>query len=171
MLRGMGIKPIPLIILEMKNSGPYSVKRYFFFITAMLLILIIASATTAAELSIPAVTGKLGEEVKLNVTVDKVDNLAGIKLALAYDQNTLKFVKAERTSYTSNMLHVVNDKVPGRLIIVMATTKGFAGENVPLVQLAFLLLKDVKKEASVTLQITEAELLSDNLKRIEIKSH
>ena len=107
--------------------------------------------------------------VKLAVTVDKVDNLAGIKLSLAYDKEILKFVKAEKTSYTANMLHVVNDKVPGRLIIVMASARGFAGENAPLVEMSFELLQDVKEEAKVSAQITEAELMSDKLQSIEVK--
>ena len=134
----------------------------------MLLICVFVSAAPAAELSIPAVTGIKGEVVKLHVSVDKVDNLAGIKLAITYDKNILKFVKAEKTTHTANMLYVVNDKVPGRLIIVMAATKGIAGKDMKLVQMTFELLKDVKKEEKVTLQISEAELMSDKLKRIEI---
>jgi glutamine phosphoribosylpyrophosphate amidotransferase len=131
---------------------------------------IFVSAAPAAELSIPQITGTQGETVKLHVFVNKVDNLAGIKLALVYDKNILKYVKAEKTTHTANMLYVVNDKVPGRLIIVMAATKGLAGEDVALVQMTFELLKDVKKEEKVTLQIIEAELMSDKLKRIEITS-
>ena len=66
------------------------------------------------------------------------------------------------------MLYVVNDKVPGRLIIVMATTKGFAGKDAALVQMTFELLQDIKKEEKVTIRISEAELMSDTLQRIEI---
>jgi hypothetical protein len=153
----------------MKNIGPFSVGRSFLFISAMLLVLIIASASAAAELRIPPVSGNQGEEIKLYVTVDKVDNLAGIKLTLLYDKDVLKFIRGERTQYTSNMLHVINDKVPGRLIIVMAAAKGFTGENAPLVEMAFELLKDVKKEDNVTLKVIEASLMSDNLKKIKIK--
>ena len=134
----------------------------------MLLNLIFISAPSAAELSIPAVTGTKGEVVKLHVSVEKIDNLAGIKLVMTYDKNILKFIKAEKTTHTANMLYVVNDKVPGRLIIVMAATKGIAGKDLKLVQMSFELLQDVKKEEKVTLQISEAELMSDKLKRIEI---
>jgi hypothetical protein len=69
------------------------------------------------------------------------------------------------------MLHVVNDKVPGRLIIVMAAARGFAGENAELVEMSFELLQDVKEEDRVRVQITEAELMSDKLQKIEIQSH
>ena len=69
-----------------------SEKIYFLILTtAMLLICVFVSAAPAAELSIPAVTGIKGEVVKLHVSVDKVDNLAGIKLAITYDKNILKF--------------------------------------------------------------------------------
>ena len=138
---------------------------------AVLMLGTFGSTVFGAELSILTVTGTHGEMVKLPVTVDRVDNLAGIKLSLSYDRKTLKFIKAEKTAYTANMLHVVNDKVPGKLIIVMAAAKGHTGENATLVDMTFELLKDVKKEDSVTLQIIDAELMNDKLQRIEIKSH
>ena len=141
----------------------------FVILFALVLLNLAVSNAFGAELHVPAIAGKQGTVVKLAVTVDKIDNLAGIKLALSYDQAVLKFVKAEKTSYTANMLHVVNDKVPGRLIIVMAAARGFAGENAPLVEMSFELLQDVKEEAKVRVQITEAELMSDKLQRIEVK--
>jgi len=52
----------------------------------------------------------------------------------------------------------------------MAAAKGFAGENATLVEMTFELLQDVKKEDSVTLQITDAELMKDKPQRIEVKS-
>ena len=144
-------------------------KKGFVILVALVLLNLAVSIAFGAELHVPAVTGKQGTVVKLAVTVDKVDNLAGIKLSMAYDQAVLKFVKAEKTSYTANMLHVVNDKVPGRLIIVMAAARGFAGENAELVEMSFELLQDVKKEDNVSVQITDAELMSDKLQRIEVK--
>ena len=138
---------------------------------AVLLLCIAGSTAFGAELNIPTVTGTHGEMVKLPVTVDKVDNLAGIKLSLSYDRKILKFIKAEKTAYTANMLYVVNDKVPGKLIIVMAAAKGFASENAPLVEMTFELLQDVNKEDSVTLEIIDAELMDDKPQRIEVKSH
>ena len=127
-----------------------------------------AATVFGAELNVPVVAGTQGEVVKLPVTVDKVEKLAGIKLAMVYDLNVLKFQKAEKTPYTANMLHVVNDRVPGKLIIVLAAAKGFDGEKAALVELTFELLKDVKKEDKIALQITGAELMNDKLKRIEV---
>lgn len=134
-----------------------------------ILLVITAQIAAGAELRIPFVAGTHGEVIVLPVTVDKVEKLAGIKLAMTYDANIVKFIKATKTPYTSNMLHVVNDKVPGRLIIVMAAAQGFSGENVELVELSFELLKDIKKEAKVILQITGVELMGDDLKRIEVR--
>ena len=142
-------------------------KRFISVVVALLLCVTV-SIVFGAELNIPTVTGSHGDIVKLPVIIDKVDNLAGIKLSLSYDKNTLKFIKAEKTTYTANMLHVVNEKVPGRLIVVMAAARGFTGENAPLVEMSFELLKDVKKEDKVIVQIIEAELMNDKLQRIKI---
>jgi hypothetical protein len=149
--------------------GKFSARIFLFLFGAVLLGISVSNAL-GAELHVPEVAGMKGTVVKLAVSVDKIDNLAGVKLAMTYAHDVLKFIKAEKTSHTANMLQVVNDKVPGRLIIVMAAAKGIAGENVPLVELSFELLQDVKKEDKVMVQITEAELMGDNLKRIEMKS-
>ena len=154
----------------MSIFSQFSAKGFVFFFVALLLCVNVSTAV-GAELNVPIVVGTHGEVVKFPVTVDKVDNLAGIKLVLVYDRNILKYVKAEKTTYTANMLHVVNDRIPGKLIIVMAAAKGFAGENAPIVEITFELLKDVKKEDSVTLQIIEVELMNDSLQRIDKKLH
>ena len=125
----------------------------------------------AAELNIPASRGTRGEVVKLPVTVDKVENLAGIKLSLTYNKEILKFIKAEKTAFTANMLYVVNDKTPGKLIIAMAAARGFTAEKAPLVEMSFELLRDINKEDNPILWISAAELMSDRLQRIELKFH
>lgn len=155
----------PSYYLSMRIFSRFRVKVFVF---AALLLCAAASAVSAAELHVPAVAGASGEVVKLPVTVDKVDNLAGIKLVMTYDRNILKFIKAEKSAFTTNMLYVVNDKTPGRLIIVMAAAKGFKGENAPLVEISFELLQVVKREANITVQIIEAELMNDKLQKIEI---
>ena len=159
----------PSYHLSMSIFSRFIVKGFVF--TTLLLCITAVSTAFGAGLNVPIVVGLQGEVVKLPVTVDKVDNLAGIKLAMTYDRNSLKFVKAEKTTYTANMLYVVNDKVPGKLIIVMAAAKGFTGENAPLVEMSFELLQDVKKEDNIAVQITEAELMSDKLQKIEINPH
>jgi len=136
-----------------------------------MLIGLVTTTVFGAELKTPVISGVNGEIVKLPVTVDKVEKLAGIKLGLAYDTNILKFIKVDKTSYTANMLHVVNDRMPGKLIIVMASAKGFAGVNADLVEISFELLKDVKPEDKLTLKITEVELMGDDLKKIDVKFH
>ena len=165
----MGLIPIPLTIYSMPYKSRFSINRYFLIpAAAVLLIFILVAAPSAAELKIPAAAGTKGDVVKLHVTVDEIVNLAGIKLVMTYDQKILKFVKAEKTAHTANMLYVVNQRVPGRLIIVMATTKGIAGKDVPLVHMSFELLKNITKEEKISLQISEAELMSDKLKRIKV---
>ena len=160
----------PSYSLRMSIFRRFSAKGSVFVFVALLLYGTVFTAF-GAELNVPMIAGTHGEEVSFPVTVDRVDNLAGIKLVLDYDRDILKFIKAEKTAYTANMLYVVNDRIPGKLIIVMAAAKGFAGENAPIVEMTFELLQDVKKEDSVTLQIIEVELMNDSLQRIDKKSH
>lgn len=154
----------------MTPSGHTLIRYYASILMVLLLMGIAVPGANGAGLRIPMVSGSQGDLIKLPVTIDRVDNLAGIKLALSYDENVLKFIRAEKTSYTSNMLYVVNDRVPGRLVIVMAAAKGFAGENAPLVEIFLELLKEVKKEDNISLLITEAELMTDKLQKISIES-
>ena len=121
----MTIKPIPLILNACQFSVDFQQRELYLFVAFLLCVNV--STAVGAELNVPTVVGTHGEVVKFPVTVNKVDNLAGIKLVLVYDRNILKFVKAEKTTYTANMLYVINDKIPGKLIIVMAAAKGFAG--------------------------------------------
>ena len=105
-----------------------------FFI--LLLAIFSARIVAGAELHIPALEkGAPGDTVSLPVVIDKVEKLAGIKLVVEYDTKALKFNKAEKTTHTANMLHVVNDKTPGKLIIVMAAARGFSAENAELAQM------------------------------------
>lgn len=120
-----------------------------------------------AELYIPAIHGKPGKSVAVPVMIDHVDNLAGIKVVLKYDAKILTFTKGSRTKNTDELMHVVNDRKPGVLIIVMAGAKGIKGTNIPLFILTFRVQDTISGVLTTAMEIPEVELMSDKLKVIE----
>ena len=127
-----------------------------------------AGAFTAwsAEVSIPALQGAPGESIEIPVMVDRVDNLAGVKLVLAYDPEILTFLKETKTRHTDSLMHIVNSKKPGVLIAVMAGARGIQGKDFPLLIFTFQIRKDLKGNHTTDLSITHVEMMSDKLKAI-----
>lgn len=123
------------------------------------------AAVDATELFIPGIITAVGQsEITAEVRIDRVDNLAGVKLVLEYDKDILEFKQALKSELTGPMMHVVNDHNPGRLIIVMAAAVGIKGENFPLISLTFQVRTGVENVKSAEIRITESQLMSDKLK-------
>ena len=120
-----------------------SVKSICIILSGTLAILW-ASAASGTELYIPALTAKSGATVEVPIKIDRVDNLAGVKLVLKYEKNILTFKKAARTKQTSSLMHIVNDKKPGILIVVMAGARGIKGKDFAILSLLFDLKKGLK---------------------------
>ncbi len=123
-------------------------------------------APQSVEIRIPAVTVQSGTPLTAPVMINAVDNLAGIKLVLNYDENVLEFIKAEKTKKTNSLMHVVNSKNPGRIIVVMAGARGIKGKDFSIINLNFNTLPCTKNKCDADLQISEAQLMSDQLKDI-----
>jgi len=139
----------------------------FFWWGVIVAMLLLAKPAAAATLYIPAMNAAGGESLTIPIKIDSVDNLAGIKLVLTYDQALLTFVAVKKTAHTSPLMHVVNDKQPGKLIIVMAGAEGIKGSDFPLLNLKFHIKKDVEKRQQTKINITEVQLMSDKLKTLE----
>jgi hypothetical protein len=120
----------------------------------------------AAKLFIPPVNAQSGEEVIVPVKIDNIDNLAGVKLIILYDQTILTYEKAIQTQTTASLMHVVNDKTPGRLIIVMAGAKGIQARDAAIVNLHFKTKAGLTKPESIRLTIPEMQLMNDNLQNL-----
>jgi len=129
-------------------------------------LLLLPALAAAAELSIPPVVAMAGEIVVVPLKIDAVDNLAGAKMVLAYDPAVLTFQKAAKTAETSSLMHVVNDRQPGRLIVVMAGAVGIKGKDFALLNLSFLAGRADGLPQTTRLEIIEAQLMSDQLKEI-----
>ncbi len=125
------------------------------------------SAVSATELYIPEIKAKPGDIVDIPVKMDLVENLAGVKLVLTYDSDVLGFKNAKKTRETSPLMHIVNDKKPGTLVVVMAGAKGINGKKFSIVVLNFEVKKDVKDKKTAKIEITEVQLMNDQLKDIK----
>ncbi len=120
-----------------------------------------------AKLYIPEAEVKSGRMFQLPVKIAPADHLAGMKLVLEYDPELLEFEKVEKTELSAGMMHVVNDKQPGRLVIVMAGARGVSGKDIALCNMFFNASPDVFEKQITKIQITHIELMTDTLKEIQ----
>ncbi|CAN2041181.1 hypothetical protein GMMP15_360022 [Candidatus Magnetomoraceae bacterium gMMP-15] len=140
----------------MKNTLLYTV----------LLILFLVFNTKAAELLIPAQTGFSGESIKVPVIISYIDNMAGIKLVLEYDHKVLSFQNGKKTSVSSSLMHIINKKTPGKLIIVMAGARGISIiDNSPILHLFFMVNKNTGP-LTTNINVKDIQIMSDNLKEV-----
>ena len=104
--------------------------------------------------------------LRLTLQIDKVEKLAGLKISIAYQDKVLKFESAAKAKATSGFMHVVNDKHPGKLIIVMASAKGISGTDVALFDLSYSLVAPSKKTPSTSIEMTGCQLMTEDLKEL-----
>lgn len=128
-----------------------------------------SAAAFGVELSVPPFEAKPGEAIEVPLRIDAVDNLAGIKLVMTYDTSVLTFRKAKKTSHTASLMHIVNSKKPGTLILVMAGAKGIQGKDISILSLTFEAKKDLKANQTTQLKISEIQMMTDQLKDIRCK--
>ncbi len=131
-----------------------------FFVT------LFSTDTFATGIFMPPVKVKSGEIIKLPVMIDAVDNLAGVKIVMTYDPKVLVYKGAKKTRYTSSLMHIVNGKNPGTLIIVMAAARGIKGKNFPLINLYFKANESLSKDVVTQVKIKESQLMGDDLKNL-----
>ena len=133
------------------------------------------SPATATELFLNPIrnTPASGQEnntsfVEVPIKLDQAQNLAGIKLILTYAKNRLEFQKASKTKATSSLMHIVNSKKPGRLIIVMAGAMGISGTDITLLNIRFRVKQKNDTDLNTSVKIISAELMDAKLKPVEV---
>jgi hypothetical protein len=104
--------------------------------------------------------------IKLALVIDHAEKIAGMKVTIAYDNNHLTFIKAEKSPITSSFMHVTNDKNPGKLIIVMASARGISGENIPLIHLEFTKSLNTDRQTQ-KISVIQIQLMDENLQEIQ----
>ena len=146
-------------------------KRFLINTTLLSIILVWAGISFAApvELYIPNVKDADASVVELPIKLSRAQNLAGVKIVLTYDKSALEFIKASKTTHTSPLMHIVNSKNPGRLIIVMAGAMGINGDDITLLTIQFRLKQKKQAPINALVEIKMAELMDAKLKSIEVK--
>ena len=146
-------------------------KFFFSLLFLSLTIAVLWKATAfATEIRIPPLTAKSGHTVQIPIMIDEIDNLAGVKIVMTYDPNILSFKEGVKSKETNALMHVVNDKKPGLLIVVMAGARGVKGKAFPIMTLTFEVKDGLKSNHSTEISITEVQLMSDELKDIPCKT-
>ncbi len=151
-----GVKSMNCIVVKWTNV-----------IISVVVAFFLTSVAWGTELSIPALKAKPGELVNIPIMIDLVDNLAGVKLVMKYDTEILTFKKAVKTNQTSSLMHIVNSKKPGTLIVVMAGAKGIKGKDFPIILLNLEVKKDLKSSIATKIEIHEVQMMTDQLKDIK----
>jgi hypothetical protein len=135
----------------------------------LLLALFLSGAAWATELQIPALKAKSGQDIKIPLIIDQIGNLAGVKLILHYDKEILTFKEGNKSPATQSLMHIINDKTPGKLIIVMAGARGIQGKETTILTLSFTVKKGLTSNHITVIEIPEVQLMGDDLKEIECK--
>jgi hypothetical protein len=141
--------------------------RLFEIVRFLTLIFVLSAAhpepLLGTEVVIPALKVKPGQSITIPIQVDSVNNLAGIKLIIKYDKNLLNYKRSYKTERMTSLMHIVNDKNPGVLILVMAGPKGIKGEDFSIIDLTFDVASALKGNHTTQLEIVESQLMSDRL--------
>jgi hypothetical protein len=148
---------------EMKQRLKWEIGLILFLFTSFSWL----GSTGATEIRIPGLAVLSGQTIDLKIMVDEVENLAAVKLVMTYDAELLSFKKGSKTKETDSLMHVVNDKKQGHLIVVMAGARGIRGKNVPLFTLTFDVKVGLKGNRVTKIAVTEVQLMSDQLKEIK----
>jgi hypothetical protein len=143
------------------------IKHSLPLLLCLFLTALFASAAWATEVYFPALKGKPGKTVEIPVMIDQVSGLAGVKLIIHYDAGVLIYRAGNKTQQTGSLMHIINDKNPGRLIVVMAGASGISGKSFPLVTLRFEIKKNAPIPSQTKLDIAEIQLMSEDLKDIK----
>lgn len=139
-----------------------------FFALIVFVILLHPVTARAATLVIPYLSAAPGTVVKIPIKIDQIENLAGIKLVLSYNKTALTYVKAVKAAAASSLMHVVNHKKPGRLIIVMAGARGIKGKDVTLMTLCFTVNPDLPESIKkIKIAVKEIQVMDDRLKEVQ----
>ena len=135
------------------------------FFTGIVFFILTISNEALAGASLSLVAEDQERPDSISLVIGRAERIAGLKVTINYDKDKLKFKNAEKSTSTSSFLHVVNDKYPGRLIVVMASAKGVSGDMVPLLHLTFTPITNTENnEAKVS--VTQVQLMTEDLKEI-----
>jgi hypothetical protein len=121
----------------------------------------------AASAHLSLIAQDIDSPGKITLVIDHVEKLAGMKVTVTYDDKQLKFRKAEKAKSLASFMHVVNDKNPGSVIIVLASASGVSGTNLPLLHLEFTPINSAtNNNTKQTVSVSQIQLMNENLQEI-----
>lgn len=153
-------------------DGPESRLRWYTFLLLLFFLaptLFAAPEARGTEIRIPDLKGKAGQEIRVPLVIDQAANLAGVKLILLYDKEILTFREGTRSQQTQSLMHIINDKTPGKLIVVMAGARGVQGKEMTILTLTFVVRKGLTGGHTTVIESPEVQLMGDDLKEIECR--
>lgn len=133
-----------------------------FFLASVIFISIIFTAliSVSAELKAQRVNNKETNTVEINISTIDAQDLAGLKVVLHYDLQKLKYKNLSKSKETKAMMHVVNDKNPGTLIIVMASATGQQTADFDLFTISFEKLTELDGQTPLEIKVKNVEMMS-----------
>lgn len=140
-----------------------------------LMVLGFSSTAHGTQLYSPDLEAYPGEKIKIPIMVDRVDNLSGVKIVLTYDPELLIYEGSAKTERSSSLMHIVNDKKPGVLILVMAGARGIKGEDFSLFDLYFKVSNPItrsdriKAPIKTQIELKEIQIMEDDLNEVECR--
>ena len=135
----------------------------FLFYAVFIFILPTTSLADSVNLSLTAT--KNDENIELSLVVEHAVKIAGMKVTLSYDKKSFILSGVEKSDATSSFLHVVNDKYPGKIILVMASATGISGNKITLCRFRFKRTETTPKSES-QISITQLQLMTEDLTEI-----
>jgi len=136
------------------------------FILVLIALLPLKTVLAADEASLSFIPKSKDKPEEFSLVIAQADKIAGMKVILAYDEDLLVFKKAEKSRDTSSFLHVVNDKKPGQVIIVMASAKGVSGNDLPLIHLSFQKRSNSTPD-KCSVKVTQLQLMTESLQELK----
>ena len=137
-----------------------------FLLYNVILLLLFCNAANANDARLSFVVEDPANPLRLSLYIDRAEKIAGMKVVIAFDKESLALKQADKSKETSSFLHVVNDKVPGQIIFVMASARGISGENIPLCHFEFLKLENAQQHDS-KISVTNIQIMTEYLTDIK----
>lgn len=136
-------------------------------ISMLFFLLLHVTQVQAAKLLIAVQTTEAGSPTtSLRVSVKDAPDLAGLKFVFEFNRNNYTYKEFDKSATTESMLHVVNDKYPGKLIVVMASATGQPTPDAELFTLRFSQIVSTLKPADLGFKVSKTELMSAHLAQI-----
>jgi hypothetical protein len=131
-----------------------------------ILLFLFCTGANANEAKLSFIVENPANPLQLSLVIDHAVKIAGMKVVISFDKEALVLKHADKSKETSSFLHVVNDKIPGQIIFVMASASGVSGKNLTLCHFEFSKTGNTKQLDNY-ISVTQIQLMNEDLKEIK----